>query len=341
FYKYAPYKDMSKSELRGAIKYKNLSDLRAKILALKPEIIQGAEPYGSKNMFLLSILAYSISKKLNIPLIFPCWENRPLNKKYYGIKRILAQLLMKKYVKRASLIFYLNEGAKRNLISAGADKTKIIKFLWGTWGVDIDLFKPKLQFQNSKLKTKDATIVFGGRLDEEKGIRYALYAFNHLQKQIKNSRLILIGGGSLENWARDYVKNNKLVDKVIFTGQIKTKDLPEYFNQAQIFSCLSLALPWWEEQVGMINLQAMSCGLPIVATASGAIPEYVPNGQVGILVPEKNQLKVFEAWKKILQNDNLRLKLSLEARKYVIKNYNAKDNIKKAQKIILALLNDK
>jgi glycosyltransferase involved in cell wall biosynthesis len=334
FYKSAPYNDMTKEELSRAIKYDSLSDLKEKIIKLEPDIIQGAEPYGSKSMFLLSYLAYSISKKLNIPLIFPCWENRPLNKKFSGIKKILAYFLMKKYVNHASLIFYLNEGAKKNLISAGADMRKMIKFLWGTWGVDTNLFKPKLKVQSPKFKT----IVFGGRLDEEKGVRYALYAFRQLQKEIKDIKLILIGAGSLEYWAKNYVKNNWLENKVVFTGQIKTKDLPKYFQQARIFTCLSLTLPWWEEQVGMINLQAMSCGLPIVSTISGAIPEYVPNGKVGILVQEKKESEVLIAWKKILQNNDLRLKLGSEARKYVLEKYSDKVNIYKAQRILLNLL---
>lgn len=334
FYKSAPYNDMTKEELKGAIKYKSFSDLRKKIIILKPDIIQGAEPYGSKNMFFLSYLAYSMSKKLCIPLIFPCWENRPLKEKFSWFKAQIAYFLMKKYVRRAAAIFYLNDGAKNNLLLAGADSKKITKFLWGTWGVDTRLFRPKYKMLDTKYKT----IIFGGRLDEEKGIRYALYAFNQLQKEIKNSKLILIGSGSLENWAKQYVIENKFSDKVLFTGSVKTKDLPNYFHQAQIFSCLSLTLPWWEEQVGMINLQALSCGLPVVSTKSGAIPEYVPDGKVGILVSEKNVSEVLTAWKKILQNKHLRLKLGIEARKYVSENFSDKKNIQKAQKIIIDLI---
>lgn len=336
FYKHAPYQEITNEELKGAIKYENLRDLKQKILQLKPDIIQGTEPYGSKQMFMLSCLAYYLSRRLNIPLIFPCWENRPLEEKFSFLKRSLAVWLMKKYIKQASLIFYLNEGAKNNLLKAGADSRKMIKFLWGTWGVDTELFSPKTRKQKAKIIPP--TILFGGRLDRAKGLQYLMYAFLKVKKKIKNAKLILIGKGELEKWVRDFIDRHNLGDDVTLTGVIKTKDLPKYLHLVDVFACLSITLPWWAEQVGMINLQAMSCGVPVVSTFSGAIPEYVPNGKVGILVPEKNIEKTNQALIKLLKNQRLRLKLGEQAQQFAREHYSAKINVQKAQKILLHLI---
>lgn len=332
FYKHAPYGEMTRQELKGAIQYQSLADLKLKLLKLKPDIIQGAEPYGSKEMFFLSNLAYNISRYLKIPLIFPCWENRPIKKKFNWFKKTIVTWFMKKYVRQASLIFYLNEGARSNLLKIGAEPQKMVKFLWGTWGVDTGLFKPKF-------KIKDKTIVFGGRLDEAKGLKYLMYAYLKVRQEIKNIKLVLIGSGELRDWTKEFVKNHDLDKEVSFTGVIKTKDLPKYLDKATVFTCPAITLPWWEEQVGMINLQAQSAGVPVVGTKSGAIPEYVLDRKTGLLVGEKDSEGLAAALVRILKNSKLRTRLASNARKLALQKYDAKKNIKLAEKIILKILN--
>ncbi|EKD57094.1 MAG: glycosyl transferase group 1 [uncultured bacterium] len=338
FYQSAPYNDMTKDELTSCIRYNNVFDLYSKLKELKPNIIQGAEPYGSKKMFLLSITAYLISKRLKIPLIFPFWENVSPKTKFNLIQRLIVNWFLKLYVRQSTLVIYLNEGARINLINAGANNDKITKFLWGTWGVDVGLFRPnsKFKIQNSKLKT----ILFGGRLDYEKGITYLLPAYLEVRKKIKNVKLVLIGGGKLIDWAKEFVTKHHLENEVTFTGLIKTKNLPNYFNEADVFTCPAVSTNWWQEQVGMINLQAMSSGVPIVSTISGAISEYVPNNLVGKLVKEKDSNKLAQALLSILSDDKLRLKMSILAREFAIKNYDDKKNITKAQNIIMEILDD-
>lgn len=338
FYKNAPYGEMTKDELTGAVQYKSLADLKLKLLKIKPDIIQGAEPYGSKEMFFLSYLAYGVSRQLKIPLIFPCWENRPIKEKFNWLKRIIALWLMKKYIRQASLIFYLNEGARKNLLEAGAKQNRMTRFLWGTWGVDIGLFRPKLKVKSEKLKIKEKTILFGGRLDRAKGLEYLLYAYLKVRRKIKNIKLILIGDGELRDWTEDFVKNHALDKEVTFTGIIKTKDLPKYLHQADVFTCPSITLPWWEEQVGMINLQAQSAGIPVVSTKSGAIPEYVLNGKTGLLVAEKDSVELARALIRILEDDKLRIRLADNARKLARQKYDAQKNIQLAEKIILSII---
>ena len=86
-------------------------------------------------------MAYKISQKQKIPLIFGMLENRPVSSRF-GLLAPIMKAILKKYTKQASLIFYLNEGAKKNLLEVGVDKDKLVKLLYGIWGVDTTIYKP-------------------------------------------------------------------------------------------------------------------------------------------------------------------------------------------------------
>lgn len=335
FYERAPYNDLNEEELRGLVKFNNFSELYNNLLLLKPDIIQGAEPYGSKKMFMMSVVAYMASKKLKIPLIFPVLENRPANKRFKSHIRIIVDWFFKKYIKESKKILYLNKGAKENLLKLNAPENKLIPFLWGIWGVDINEFTtPRTKNYQSKFKN----LLFVGRLDEAKGIKYLLEAFKIIYKKMPNTKLTIVGDGDLKSSVLEFRNNNFLENKVILKGIVKNKDLPSYFQEADLTILPSVTLYNWEEQVGMTNIQSMACGTPIVSTKSGAIAEYVPDNKAGILVPERDSGALAEAVIKLLENNDLRKKMGEFARDYSVKNYDAKLNIEKAEEIILDVL---
>lgn len=335
FYQRAPYGDLTREEIKNLIKFDSYSDLYHKIINSKPDIIQGTEPYGSKKMLIMAVIGFLASKKLKVPLIFPVYENRPAEKRFNSPVRIIVDYFFKKYIHQAKKIFYLNKGAKQNLIKLNAPYAKLQPFLWGIWGVDVNEFAP-LKSDRQQLKAKN--LLFVGRLDEAKGIKYLLQAFEIVYRKIPNTKLTIIGDGHLKNSILEFRSKNFLESKIILKGIIKNKNLPGYFQDADITILPSITLKNWEEQVGMTNLQSMTCGTPIVSTKSGAIPEYVPNGQAGILVAEKNSEELASAIIKLLKNDKLRNEMSKYARDYAIKNYNALNNIKCAENIILELV---
>jgi glycosyltransferase involved in cell wall biosynthesis len=116
----------------------------------------------------------------------------------------------------------------------------------------------------------------------------------------------------------------------------KNSELPEVINGALFTITASVTLKRWEEQVGMTNLQAMACGVPVVTTRSGAIPEYV-NDKVGILVPERDAEAWAQAMLKLLDNDKLRKELGSNARQYILENFDAQKTIAKTEEILLGL----
>lgn len=322
FYKVAPYGDLKKEELKGAIQYRSFADLERKLLSLKPDIIQGAEPYGSKIQLRLSHLAWKVARELNIPLIFGMLENR-LPKERFG--PILAPMLKKvlaAYAKQASLIFYLNSGAKKNLLDVGADPGKLKKLLYGIWGIDTVLYKPE--------QVTRRNILFVGRLDEAKGIPYIMQAWEIIKREFPQVEFDFIANpGDSQSLVRG--------DRVNKIGAVANQDLPSYFASHLFTVVASVTLKRWQEQVGMVNLQSLACGRPVITTKSGAIPEYI-NSEVGILVPERNAKALAGAMRKLLSDDDLREKLGRTGREYILANFDAQKTIKKTEKILLGLL---
>ena len=88
----------------------------------------------------------------------------------------------------------------------------------------------------------------------------------------------------------------------------------------------------------MMNLEAMSAGVPVVSTKSGGIPEYVVDGENGILVPERDAKSLGDALIKLLADEKLRQSMGKNARDYALEHYSDKKNIEKAEKILLEMI---
>ena len=345
FYKTAPYGDLTKRDLTDAIKYHDFADLEKKLLALKPDIVQGAEPYGSKIQLRLCHIAWRVSRQLNIPLIFGMLENRPVKERFGPVLSRMLKKVLAAYATQASLLFFLNEGAKRNLLEIGADSSKLKKLLYGIWGVDCRLFKPFEEAlgakgaKGAKVNTvapnaPDAPkyLLFVGRIDEAKGIAYLLEAWEIIRRDYPNVRLIVAGKGGMEEEIR-----KKKKEGIRYVGMVPTRDLPALFNSALFTVYPSVTLKRWEEQVGMVNLQSLACGTPVITTKSGAIPEYI-NSKVGILVPERDSKALAGAMRKLLSDTKYREGLGAAGHQYILDNFDAQKTIAETEGILLGLL---
>lgn len=335
FYKNAPYSDFHLSEFdENLARYRSVFDLCHKIEKCRPDIIQGSEPYGFPMTFHACAASFLMSKFLNVPLFFPMLESRPPEIRF-GLLGFFLKKYLKIYAGHAKLVLYLNNKAKRNLLDVGVEESKLKWCMWGTWGVDINEFTPK----RSGIKPDfGRAILFVGRLEEHKGIRYLLQAFEKVKIAVKNVKLVIVGDGRLRNEIERHVKINKLEKDIKILGTIKNKDMPPYFRAVDLTVTPSITTKRMEEQVGMANIQSMACGVPVVSTYCGGIPEYVKHNETGLLVPERDVDGLAHAMIKLLKNDKLRKKLGGNARKYAVENFDAKKNVEANEKIVLDLL---
>lgn len=345
FYGRAPYKDMTKEEFAGAERYWGLLDLYRQLLRFRPSIIQGSEPYASRRSLLLSLIALIASRRLNVPLIFPSLENVPPRERFGPVIGAIVERYFGLYAGGAKCILALNNGAASNLRAAGVPENKIIRFPWGIWGVDRTVFRPTKR--TPKAVFRQPTILFVGRLDPEKGVMDLLQAFALIAPNYSDWRLVLIGRGMLEEEIVTFIKANHLEERIHRLGWIPNRELPPYYSSARVTVYPSVAtkrgedagIQGWSEQVGTVILQSLACGTPVVATRSGAIPEYLPEN-CGLLVPEHDPDSLAQALERIMNNESLRARLSRNGEKYIAERFDAKANVEKAEEMVMQWLHN-
>lgn len=127
-------------------------------------------------------------------------------------------------------------------------------------GVDLEKFRPDL-YPIDKYNDDKINLLFVGRLDERKGVLVLLKAFQKILQKRPNVRLLMIGEGPLKSEARRFISKYKL-HNVELLGKISEVDLPRYYKTAHIFCAPSLG----GESFGMVLLEAMACGTPVVAS---------------------------------------------------------------------------
>lgn len=328
FYRRTEYGDLTADDLEASLRgYTSPLDLYRQIVRARPDILQGVEP------FLIALqpylwAGYFAARRVGARLLAVTLENRPLGIKFGRVFAFALRSVLRVYFARACLIIVLNDGARRNVMTCGVPAARVEKLMWGTWGVDVEEFAP-----GTRETTAPPTILFAGRLRTEKGVLVLLDAFARVRAAIPEARLVIVGDGPARPEIETRVAALSLSDAVTLTGTIKHRAMPDVFRAADVVAMPSLTTRKWEEQVGMVALQAMACGIPVVATRSGAIPEYVPES-AGMLVPERDTHALADALKTILCDEALRERLGRAAREHACAHYDARLNVRRAEQVI-------
>ena len=161
-------------------------------------------------------------------------------------------------------------------------------------GVNLEKFKPKEEKDDDQ--KHPPFILFIGNLIKEKGVFELVEAYEILQKINTDIELHFIGGGPTLAELKRIVSDKDLSVTVKFLGLVAHDKLPEYLSNAKI-----LVLPSYREGVPNVILEAMACGVPVVASKVGGIPEVV-NEDTGVLVQSFNADGIAEAMIKALDS---------------------------------------
>jgi len=176
-------------------------------------------------------------------------------------------------------------------------------------GIDLELFSPDVspisEFRDGKLN-----ILFVGRLEKQKGVSYLIKAYRRVKQEVPNSRLIIVGPGTrLRGKYEQEVLRGGLKD-VIFVGGKPQSELPQYYKTADVFCAPATGL----ESFGIVLLEAMAVGKPIVATNIDGYNSVLTHGAEGLLVPPKNEEMLAQALVSLLTNESLRQEMAARAR---------------------------
>ena len=182
-------------------------------------------------------------------------------------------------------------------------------------GVDTTHFSPDVA-PISEFCDKKLNILFVGRLEKRKGADYLLKAYELVKLSLPNSRLIIVGPGTkLRRKYERLVQKRGLAD-VVFIGYASYQELPRYYKTADVFC--APATGW--ESFGIVLLEAMAAGKPVVASNIDGYASILTHGAEGLLVPPRDEQSLAQALTSLLNDEPLRKEMGakgiLKAREY-------------------------
>lgn len=196
-------------------------------------------------------------------------------------------------------------------------------------GVDEKVFAPRYSVHQAELRQKELDklklqgkpiILYVGRLIPEKGVHHLIQAFQRLKANQPEAVLLIVGARSYgQNKLTRYVRELKRMsrkdkDSIHFVPFTPHSDINRWYRIADVAVVPSIG----QEAFGLVNLEAMSTGLPVIATEIGGIPEVIKDGKNGVLVPAENHVQhLTDALQKILGHPSWANQLGRKGREMV------------------------
>ena len=176
-------------------------------------------------------------------------------------------------------------------------------------GIDFKHFAsetaPYPEYQDGKLN-----ILFVGRLEKRKGLRYLLEAYSKLKWEQPNIRLIVVGPGNPDKESYRILSSHNLQD-VEFVGRVSYDDLPRYYASSDIFCSPATGA----ESFGIVLLEAMAAGKPVVASDIEGFRGVMTEGKQGMFVPKKDSDALAKTLGNLAKDAELRNKLGARGRR--------------------------
>lgn len=176
-------------------------------------------------------------------------------------------------------------------------------------GIDFDHFAknavPWSEYQDGKIN-----ILFVGRLERRKGLRYLLEAFARLKWDNPDIRLLVVGPGNPDKESYRVLSSRNMQD-VVFLGRVPYDDLPRYYASADIFCSPATGA----ESFGIVLLEAMAAGKPIVASSIEGYRGIMDDGEQGLFFTKKDSESLAKALEVLVRNPDARDRMGAVGRR--------------------------
>lgn len=162
-------------------------------------------------------------------------------------------------------------------------------------GVDTEKFHPapKSVTLVERYGLGDFTILFVGRLTEDKGLIYLIQALGQLKDSGADFKALIVGSGDQESQLKALTTELGLDAHVVFIGWVPSEELPDYYNTADVFVGPSVVgSKGWQEALGLVFIEALATGLPVISTNTGGIADVVEDGVTGYLVDQRSSEQI-------------------------------------------------
>lgn len=260
------------------------------------DVIHAAETY-----FTMTYQSMRLAKAQGIPLVVTVSENLPHLGETHPIRRRRKFEVMR----CASRFVAITETTKRMLLEEGVSESKIEVI---PWSLDLNRFSPGVKdllwLRKLKLEARDFIVLFVGRFIKEKGIEELLAAIPALQAKASERRLrfVFFGEGPLQGQIQSAVM--RWPDSVRLHPPVPYEDLPKVHRLADLFVLPSKPGPKIAEQFGIVLIESMATGIPVISTPVGSIPDVV--GDAAFLVKPGSTQALAEAIEALVSSDDER-----------------------------------
>ena len=250
--------------------------------------------------------ALEARKQGSAPLCAMIWDNIPFNMERDARRRAIKR----RALAEVDRFIVHSDRSRRMLLLEGANDERISKI---EPGVDTSLFSPGPRHRGVFGMDEDSfVILFVGWFLPRKGLDFLLLALKELLQdpklRAKRPTLLAIGSGPGKERIDGLVSRLELGSACCFPGALPYDMMPEAFRAADVLVLPSIATPEWQEQFGMTLIEAMACGVPVVSTHSGAIPEIV--GDAGVLCQPNDFASIADALRGLMNSPELRQDLA-------------------------------
>lgn len=261
------------------------------IRKIKPDIIHLEEEYWTNVAWQVARVK---EKSLKIKFVLFTWENiyhdwlREGRNFYQKLRFSIFNRIEKKVLRSVDAVIAGNCEAVEVLRKKGfGGRVEVLP----QFGLNEKYFTKKdVEGLKMELKLEDEFIIgFIGRVNKEKGLEDLIrvgtkpYFTGGANMDIK---ILIIGDGGYKTEAQRLVRELELEQSVMFLPAVDFNRIVEYYNLMDIMVIPSRTTPQWKEQFGRTIIEAMSCGVPVIGSDSGAIPEVI--GEAGLIFKERN-----------------------------------------------------
>lgn len=270
--------------------------------------------------FLSGLLGYLLGKFTKVPYIITIQSaDFSIYRPYLNIKVIksISRAIEKATIKNAAICHAVSNHLKKHLETYKPDRIVVIPN-----GVNDAVFVPdanKIQTRKELgLETENLIMACDSRLENKNGTHDVIEAANYFKNDIEDFKIIVVGDGPDRKKIEAMIEKYNLQDKVFLLGRVQYFDLPKLMAACDIFVRPSLA-----EGFGISFIEAMACGVGVVATPVGGIVDFLkdsstsPGQANGLFAQPGNPRDIAEKIKTLIQNKPLKDELVKNARKMV------------------------
>lgn len=289
---------------RRAVKYLRQHGHRYDLIHDNQSLSYGMLDIQAMGLPLVTTVHHPITHDLRIALAAArSWQERLLIRRWHSFLN-----MQKKVIKQLRNIVTVSDCSRQDIARDFGLQPAGISVAHN--GIDIDVFKPVPGVARNPMRLM-ATCSADAPL---KGLRYLLHAYARLLQQFPQLELLLVSKPNPGGKTERLVQELGLVDKVRFVNGISTEQMVRYYAEAAI-----AVVPSVYEGFGLPAGEAMACGVPVVSTDGGALPEVV--GDAGVIVPAKNVDALVEAIAALLQDPQRRDELGARAKQRIEENF--------------------